>query len=63
MSSMVSPARLSARSVDGIGPTPMSAGSTPANAYPTMRIFRQRKSGDWEEAVARVAEELERVSR
>jgi tetratricopeptide (TPR) repeat protein len=30
--------------------------------YPTARLFRQRKPGDWDEVVARVAEELEKLT-
>lgn len=30
--------------------------------YPTMRLFRQEKAGDWEPVVARVAEELSRLA-
>jgi len=26
--------------------------------YPTMRLFRQEKQGDWEAVIARMAEEL-----
>jgi hypothetical protein len=31
--------------------------------YPTMRLFRQRRAGDWAEVIERVAEELRRVAR
>jgi hypothetical protein len=31
--------------------------------YPTMRLFRQRRSGDWDEVVERVARELRQVAR
>ena len=30
--------------------------------YPTMRLFRQRRLGDWEETVGRVKKELERMA-
>jgi hypothetical protein len=31
--------------------------------YPTMRLFRQRTSGDWDEMIARVAEALSRFQK
>jgi tetratricopeptide (TPR) repeat protein len=31
--------------------------------YPTMRLFRQKKGGDWSEVIARVINELEAVAR
>ena len=31
--------------------------------YPTMRLFRQRRAGDWTEVIERVAAELRRVAR
>jgi Tfp pilus assembly protein PilF len=31
--------------------------------YPTMRVFQQKRSGDWPEVFARMAEEIERMSR
>ena len=30
--------------------------------YPSMRVFRQRRPGDWTEVLERVADELRRVS-
>ena len=30
--------------------------------YPTMRLFRQKRLGDWEEVVGRVKKELERTA-
>ena len=31
--------------------------------YPTMRLFRQRRDGDWHEAIGRVAQKLARIAR
>ena len=44
MSSMVRPVRASAFSVAGIGPTPMTSGSTPAKPKPTSRMPTVRPS-------------------
>jgi hypothetical protein len=30
--------------------------------YPTMRLFRQRRAGDWREVISRVAAELEALA-
>jgi ADP-heptose:LPS heptosyltransferase len=30
--------------------------------YPTMRLFRQQKDGEWSDAIARVARELEALA-